>query len=293
MERTVVKQDGTSTWLNSKAFAGDPNDPFFDPDTMPLDEEMGTGHLNAKRALQQFIPGEFDLTPSGADQEATVPAIGWDFGHTNGTFGLNRYIIDQELQGGNVISITLAWDRLVEKNGDPNAFTVGDTFEEYTDPDADDVINDLDLFLVDSDISTQVLFSIASVGTVEHIFASVPYTGNFEIWVTQEDADVAGGQDYGLAWWYGLAPELEAPGPGDFDGDGDVDGEDLALWEGSYALNDGGDADGDGDSDGDDFLIWQRNVGTGVLSAATAVPEPATGLLAMMVLVVAARRRCW
>jgi subtilisin family serine protease len=74
MERTVVKQDGTSTWLNSKAFAGDPNDPFFDPDTMPLDEEMGTGHLNAKRALQQFIPGEFDLTAG----EATVPPIGWD-----------------------------------------------------------------------------------------------------------------------------------------------------------------------------------------------------------------------
>jgi hypothetical protein len=108
MERTVLKQDGVSTWLNSKAFAGDPNDPFFDPDTMPLDEEMGTGHLNAKRALQQFIPGEFDLTPSGADQEATVPAIGWDFGHTTNTASYPA--CDDELSGGQPFHQVVATD---------------------------------------------------------------------------------------------------------------------------------------------------------------------------------------
>jgi hypothetical protein len=285
MERTVLKQDGTSTWLNSPA--------LFD-DTIPLDEQMGAGHLNAKRALQQFAPGEFDLTPSGPDQEATVPAIGWDFGHTNGTFGLNRYVIDQELEEGDVISITLAWDRLVEfeiDGGTSDFFDPGDTFEDYSDPDADDVINDLDLFLVESATSTQVLFSIASVGTVEHIFASVPFTGNFEIWVVQEDADVPGGQDYGLAWWYGLAPEIVVPRPGDFDGDGDVDGDDLDIWEAAYGLADAADANGDGDSDGDDFLIWQRNAGAGVLAATTAVPEPGAAMLASMGLLSALRSR--
>jgi hypothetical protein len=141
------------------------------------------------------------------------------------------------------------------------------------------------------DSFTPELKSFRFEGTLEHLFAQIPFDGDWEIWVVQQDADVPGGQDYGLAWWYGLAPELEAPGPGDFDGDGDVDGEDLALWEGSYALNDGADADGDGDSDGDDFLIWQRNVGTGTLTAATAVPEPCAGLLAMIGLLLAVRRR--
>lgn len=272
MERTVLKQDGVSNWLSSSAFADD---------MIPLDMEMGAGHLNAKRALQQFAPGEFDLTPAeGGNQVADVPSIGWDFGHTITTGSENRYVIDEELQSGDVISITLAWDRQVEfevNTGDPNAFDAGDTFEDYSDPDADDVINDLDLFLVESD--TQILFSIANVGAVEHIFASVPYTGNFEIWVVQEDGDVPGGQDYGLAWWYGLAPDIEIPIGGDFNGDTMVDGADLAQWEADYALNGDSDADGDGDSDGDDFLIWQRYYGVGTLSAATALPEPCTCML--------------
>lgn len=73
--------------------------------------------------------------------------------------------------------------------------------------------------------------------------------------------------------------------PGDFNGDGLVDGEDLANWELSYALDDGADADGDGSSDGEDFLAWQRNLGTSwqdlapTLSTPLAVPEPAAAML--------------
>jgi hypothetical protein len=47
---------------------------------------------------------------------------------------------------------------------------------------------------------------------------------------------------------------------------------------------------GDADSDGEDFLIWQRNFGIGVLSAATAVPEPAAGLLGMIGLMLVVSR---
>lgn len=283
MERTVLKEDGVSTWFNSNAHTNS---------QIPLDIEMGAGHLNAKRAYQQFLPGEFDTIPVGGGiGEATVPKIGWDFGHTTGINRFNRYIIDEELQEGQYISITLAWDRLVEKSGDPNEFEVGDTFEEYSDPDADDVINDLDLFLVNTDFGSPELASDSFVGNLEHIFAPIPYTGNFEIWVVQEDADIAGGQDYGLAWWYGLAPDIEEQIAGDFDGDSDVDNTDLAQWEGDYGLNGDSDADNDGDSDGTDFLIWQRNYGTGVLSAATTVPEPGAGVLAVIALMLAGRSR--
>ena len=47
------------------------------------------------------------------------------------------------------------------------------------------------------------------------------------------------------------------------------------------------DADGDGDSDGNDFLLWQQQFGTNSFlaaaqPAASAIPEPAGGLLAII-----------
>jgi len=40
------------------------------------------------------------------------------------------------------------------------------------------------------------------------------------------------GWDYGIAWWYGLAPEIEPPLlSGDFDNDNDVDGADFLAWQ--------------------------------------------------------------
>lgn len=62
----------------------------------------------------------------------------------------------------------------------------------------------------------------------------------------------------------------------DFDYDGDADGNDLAMWEASYGVDNLADADGDGDSDGADFLAWQQQY-TGSLAlsvVSAAVPEP-------------------
>jgi hypothetical protein len=111
---------------------------------------MGAGHLNAKRAVQQFAPGEHD------SDGAQVPIIGWDYGHTTGTNDNNIYAINQPLLGGSFISVTMAWDRNVVFNDEVNAnglFDFGETFEQYSafppsQPHADDVINDLDLYLV-------------------------------------------------------------------------------------------------------------------------------------------------
>jgi hypothetical protein len=73
MERTVTDLQGDN-WLESEAYG---DDPFADPAAyIPLDDQMGAGHLNAKRAVQQFAPGEHD------SDGAQVPVIGWDYGQT-------------------------------------------------------------------------------------------------------------------------------------------------------------------------------------------------------------------
>ena len=102
MDRTVTNQSGTN-WLVSDAFDNIAQDSTggvqFEGGVFPLDIQMGAGHLNAKRALQQFAPGEFE--PDGAD----VPAIGWDYGMTTGTGDINKYAIDQQMTAGSFISI--------------------------------------------------------------------------------------------------------------------------------------------------------------------------------------------
>jgi len=70
----------------------------------------------------------------------------------------------------------------------------------------------------------------------------------------------------------------------DFEPDGDVDAADLATWALAFGVNANGDTDGDSDSDGADFLNWQRQF-TGTsnsLASVAVVPEPSTGLLAVV-----------
>ena len=69
MERTVLKKDGMSTWFNSPAYD---DEPFFGGDMVPLDQEMGTGELNANRAVQQLSPGQHHA------DAADVPLRAWD-----------------------------------------------------------------------------------------------------------------------------------------------------------------------------------------------------------------------
>jgi hypothetical protein len=91
---------------------GIPNPDFElerDASEFPLDEEMGAGHLNAKRALQQFLPGEQEVngnwnTPINGD----VPLIGWDYGTIGtGNFPINKYALDTPLVAGNFIVLAM------------------------------------------------------------------------------------------------------------------------------------------------------------------------------------------
>ncbi len=77
----------------------------------------------------------------------------------------------------------------------------------------------------------------------------------------------------------------------DFDDDGDVDPTDFDIWKGAFDLNQLGDADGDNDSDGFDFLLWQQQFGAKpAVAVVDAVPEPASGALAVLATMMASRR---
>ena len=282
MERTVLKQDGVSTWFESLAY----DDTLHGQGQFdPLDEQMGAGHLNARRALQQFQSGEWN---NNADD---VPLIGWDYGTitgmSTGLGSVHRYPFNEPLMGSSFVSITLAWDRHVAFENDANMngeFDSGDTFAPYVDdginPPDDSVINNLLIYLLPKFAGTRgqaVAASIANVGTVQHIFFQIEDAGEYEFWVWQHDLDVGPSQDYAIAWW---AASASLVSQGDFNNDGLIDGEDLVAWQASFGTDAGGDANGDGVTDGADFLIWQRNVGASLAVPATAaVPEPSAALL--------------
>ena len=272
MDRTVVMQGvgNTDTWLDS---------PAFTDQTIPLDMEMGTGHLNATRALEQFAPGQFI-----ASDTFNRPQIGWDMGFTRDVAEVNKYKMG-EIDAGVFISVTLAWDRVVNLGLD---LGVEDVYEA-TDTFLEGGLTNLDLYLLPqgaTGIGEAVWSSVSTESNVEHMFFEIPTTGDYEFWVYQQGSIVVPDDalnpfsyhhPYGIAWWTDDMLTIA----GDFDNDGDVDAADLAQWEGDYGINGDSDADGDGDSDGRDFLAWQRNFGTGVplVAGSQAVSEPTAWLL--------------
>ncbi|WP_019502076.1 S8 family serine peptidase [Pseudanabaena sp. PCC 6802] len=199
MEKTIIRPGG-SNWLDSIAFV---------KKAVPLDSVTGTGQLNAKRALTQFEPGESGYNGPEAKGEATVSAIGWDYGTTQAKDSTRTYIFDKPLKKDGYVSITLAWDRKVSLKTDLNkngAYDAGDEFKQ-------DGLTNLDLYLLpekENDLDKAIDSSISSAESVEHIFFKIPEENKkYKIVVHQKDAPV-GAQNYGLAWW---ADASDAPNP--------------------------------------------------------------------------------
>lgn len=271
MERIVTKRNGDN-WFSTDASM---------QQFTPLDVELGTGHLNANRALAQFAPGEHEPGVS-----TTVLNRAWDYSTSPGPNTETRYRLADPLAVGDHVQVTLAWDRIVEfdnsSNGD-NVFDVGEEFESYTD--IEEVLSDLDVFIVarDADISSQLEGSNSTEFSVEHFLYEVDTAGLYDI-VIDHTLDFffnsLGSQDYAIAWWAGPDTVITNPLAADFDNDGDVDGDDLMDWENDFATGTGGDADNDGDTDGADFLAWQHQfTGPGPLASAATVPEPGACML--------------
>lgn len=104
------------------------------------------------------------------------------------------------------------------------------------------------------------------------------------------DADVDG-MDF-LVWQRQLGAVPNVQYSGDFDGNTVINGVDLALWKASFAVIGDADSDGDGDTDGGDFLIWQRYLNPAALPAAANIPEPSSGLCALLALLFRGTSAC-
>ena len=181
MTRTLLAKNNRD-WTESEA---------FQDRLVPLDYQLGAGQLNAFRAYQQFSPGQYPpLLP--------VPAIGWDY-RTVETGSYQDYPIDRPLAENSWVSITLAWDRLVELQ-DTNHNNEYDLGEEFRDRG----LNHLDLYLMraeETSTDRSLWSSTSSVDSVQHIFHQVRDPGKYKIRVHFRQAVNLPRQAYGLAWW--------------------------------------------------------------------------------------------
>lgn len=185
MTRTAADQRN-GNWLSSDA---------YQREDIPLDANMGTGHLNAYRAYQQFAAGQHR-------PDQPVPMMGWDYG----TVGLGDntpvyqdYVFDQPLQAGSFVSATLAWNRQVNLQDANNngIYDIGETF-------TNNGLNNLDIYLLraeDDGIESRLWASNSPEDSVEHIFHPIARTGRYKIRVVYRDQVNEPVQDYAIAWW--------------------------------------------------------------------------------------------
>ena len=186
MTRTLVDSSNQS-WLESDAYRDR---------AIPLNSDLGTGHLNAFRAYQQLVPGAF-----GPGQ--AIPAIGWnyaDLAQPATDQAIHDYAFEAPRQAGSFLAATLAWERvmdLVDANGN-GLYDLGEGF-------TDQGLNDMDLYLMPADtddISQSVWSSVSKVDSVEHIFYQIPETGRYKLRVIyQQQVNDEPTQPYALAWW--------------------------------------------------------------------------------------------
>jgi subtilisin family serine protease len=181
MTRTLIDKQNQD-WLATDAYKNP---------KIPLDAQMGAGHLNAFRAYQQLNGGEWK-------PNATVPPIGWDYGIVNANSS-REYALQKGLKQNSFVAITLIWDRLVELNDKNNnqEYDIGETF-------IDKGLNNLDVYLVkENGKNNEVVIcdSVSEVDSVEHIFCPVPISGNYKIRVQFKKQVNESTQPYALAWW--------------------------------------------------------------------------------------------
>ncbi|AFY40177.1 peptidase S8 and S53 subtilisin kexin sedolisin [[Leptolyngbya] sp. PCC 7376] len=181
MERTILKENNL-TWFDSDAATNS---------EIPLDIQMGTGQLNARRSHEQFAGGQWSPT-------TTVANIGWNYDelpHQN----YHDYLIDAPLIADSYVSATTTWDRRVELNdlNQNERYDEGETFQDLG-------LNNLDLYLLPAtsdNLKDAICHSNSSVDSVEHLFCPVPNTAQYKLRVVFPDKVNEDTQNYAIAWW--------------------------------------------------------------------------------------------
>lgn len=182
MSRTLTDKFNR-TWLESEAYR--------DPQ-IPLSIQMGAGQLNAFRAFQQFRPGQWS-------PQMPAPPIGWDYRTIDIATPYQDYILAKPLKQGSRVSVTLAWNRLVNLV-DKNQNAQYDLDEAFRDRG----LNNLDLYLMPATAAAtdqHLAASTSQVDSVEHLFYQVPTTGRYKIRVYFRDRVHEATQPYAIAWW--------------------------------------------------------------------------------------------
>ncbi len=180
MTRTILAKNNRD-WLESEAYT---------ERQIPLDYQLGAGQLNAFRAYQLFSAGRYQPTQP-------APALGWDYQTVDA--GMYRdYPIDRPLAENSWVSLTLAWDRLVELADTQNdSYELGDKFNDRG-------LNQLDLYLMrteDDNIDRSLWASTSKVDSIQHIFHQIRDSGKYKIRVHFSRAVNLTRQSYALAWW--------------------------------------------------------------------------------------------
>lgn len=192
-----IIDSGNGLLLNmERTIYGEKNHNWFDSDAyqnprISLDMQMGTGHLNAWRAYQQFSAGQ-------ANEHKLIAPIGWDYNQVS-VNNYQEYILDKPVVAGSYAAITLTWDRLVTLNdfNRNQRFDEGETFRDRG-------LNNLDVYLIPVEESSNmrnVCSSSTPEDSIEHIFCPIPTTGKYKIRVYYRHQMNEPVQNYGIAWW--------------------------------------------------------------------------------------------
>ena len=160
--------------------------------THPLDDEQGTGIVDAMRAIRQYQAGEHE--------PGQVPTTGWsNNGFEQGSSDAKSYVFDRELTEGEFLTVTLAWNREIDEV-DPNGATVG----EVNPADTYDVYG-----LANMSLAVQLkngagawndyALSKSLLDNVEHLHIPIMADGEYRILV-MPDAAFGRSSAYALAW---------------------------------------------------------------------------------------------
>jgi len=169
----TLDSDG-SGWSNTQQF--------------PLDNQQGTGRLEALGAAHQYMAGQFG--------PGAVPNVAWALhsiaGSVTPATTTELFSLTQASAVGTFIDATLVWNQHVAWN---DFFPIGviDPGDFFTAA----AHNELDLYLYRDDVL--IAASTSSADTVQHLHYLVTQTGNYNLRVAQP-FDNGFSETYSLAW---------------------------------------------------------------------------------------------